>query len=333
GWVVLEPAPDDLRRHRDRERVYARELRELNRMRREPNQTRDGTEIDLFANAESREDVAEAHALGATGIGLYRTEFLFLQRMELPDENEQFHAYRDVILGMSGRPVTIRMLDLGADKADRTGLALRDEPNPALGLRGVRLSMARPALLETQLRALLRASGYGPLRILLPMISGREEVRTMRAHMMRIARDLRSEGHEIADYVALGAMIEIPAAALALPTFIGGVDFLSIGTNDLIQYLLAADRNNDALGELYTPLHPAVIRMLRDLIRMAKSRNRPIAVCGEIAGDARLAPMLLALGLEQFSLHPTTLLEVRRTIRNCDLDRLRANAPALLRAR
>ena len=333
GWVVLEPAPDDLRRHRDRERVYARELRELNRMRREPNQTRDGTEIDLFANAESREDVAEAHALGATGIGLYRTEFLFLQRMELPDENEQFHAYRDVILGMSGRPVTIRMLDLGADKADRTGLALRDEPNPALGLRGVRLSLARPALLETQLRALLRASGYGPLRILLPMISGREEVRTMRAHMKRIARDLRSEGHEIADYVALGAMIEIPAAALALPTFIGGVDFLSIGTNDLIQYLLAADRNNDALGELYTPLHPAVIRMLRDLIRMAKSRNRPIAVCGEIAGDARLAPMLLALGLEQFSLHPTTLLEVRRTIRNCDLDRLRANAPALLRAR
>ena len=218
GWVVLEPAPDDLRRHRDRERVYARELRELNRMRREPNQTRDGTEIDLFANAESREDVAEAHALGATGIGLYRTEFLFLQRMELPDENEQFHAYRDVILGMSGRPVTIRMLDLGADKADRTGLALRDEPNPALGLRGVRLSLARPALLETQLRALLRASGYGPLRILLPMISGREEVRTMRAHMMRIARDLRSEGHEIADYVALGAMIEIPAAALALLT-------------------------------------------------------------------------------------------------------------------
>ena len=155
----------------------------------------------------------------------------------------------------------------------------------------------------------------------------------MRIMCARIARDLRSEGHEIADYVALGAMIEIPAAALALPTFIGGVDFLSIGTNDLIQYLLAADRNNDALGELYTPLHPAVIRMLRDLIRMAKSRNRPIAVCGEIAGDARLAPMLLALGLEQFSLHPTTLLEVRRTIRNCDLDRLRANAPALLRAR
>ncbi len=333
GLVVLEPAPDDLRSHRARQRSYARELRELNRMRREPNRTRDGTEIELYANAESREDVAEAHALGATGIGLYRTEFLFLQRMELPDEDEQSRAYPDVVLGMSGRPVTIRTLDLGADKADRTGLALRDEPNPALGLRGVRLSLTRIGLLETQLRAMLRASGYGPLRILLPMISSREEVRTVRAEMVRIARDLRTEGHEIADYVALGAMIEVPAAAIALSSFIGGVDFLSIGTNDLIQYLLAADRNNEALGDLYTALHPAVLRLLRDVIRMANARNTPIAICGEIAGDARLAPMLLALGLEQFSLHPTTLLEVRRTIRNCDLDRLRANAPMLMRAR
>ena len=333
GRVVLEPAPDDLRGHRARQRSYARELRELNRMRSEPNRTRDGTEIEIYANAESREDVAEAHALGATGIGLYRTEFLFLQRMELPDEDEQFRAYRDVILGMSGRPVTIRTLDLGADKADRTGLALRDEPNPALGLRGVRLSLARTGLLETQLRAMLRASGYGPLRILLPMISSREEVRTVRMEMQRIARDLRSEGYEIADYVALGAMIEVPAAAIGLSSFIGGVDFLSIGTNDLIQYLLAADRNNEALGELYTVMHPAVLRLLRDAIRLANARNTPIAVCGEVAGDARFAPMLLALGLEQFSLHPTSLLEVRRTIRNCDLDRLRANAPALMRAR
>jgi phosphotransferase system enzyme I (PtsI) len=333
GRVVLEPAPDDLRHHRARQRGYARELRELNRMRSEPNRTRDGSEIELYANAESREDVAEAHALGATGIGLYRTEFLFLQRAELPDEDEQFRAYRDVILGMSGRPVTIRTLDLGADKADRTGLALRDEPNPALGLRGVRLSLARTGLLETQVRALLRASGYGTLRILLPMISSREEVRTVRAELQRIARDLRTEGHEIADYVALGAMIEVPAAAIALSSFIGGVDFLSIGTNDLIQYLLAADRNNEALGDLYTVMHPAVLRLLRDAIRLANARKTPIAVCGEIAGDARFAPLLLALGLEQFSLHPTTLLEVRRTIRNCDLDRLRAAAPALMRAR
>ncbi|MGY0556299.1 phosphoenolpyruvate--protein phosphotransferase [Lysobacter sp. A421] len=333
GTVILEPAPADLRRHRTAQRGYVRERRELNRLRREPNRTRDDTEIELYANAESRADVAEAHALGATGIGLYRTEFLFLQRNELPDEHEQFQAYRDVILGMSGRPVTIRTLDVGADKADRTDLALRDESNPALGLRGIRLSLARADLLETQLRALLRASGYGPLRILLPMITTRDEVRQARQHIKRIARDLHGEGHEMAGHVAVGAMIEVPAAAISLADFIGETDFLSIGTNDLIQYLLAADRNNEALGELYTLLHPAVLRVLRDVIRVAKRRQVPIALCGEVAGDARFAPLLLALGLEQFSMHPTSLLEVRRTIRDCDLARLRAHAPALMRAR
>ncbi len=333
GLVVVEPGPQDLRAHRAREREYIRERKELHRLRREPTRTLDGVDINLYANAESREDVAEAHALGATGIGLYRTEFLFLQRQELPDEEEQFRAYRDVVLGMSGRPVTIRTLDLGADKADRTGLALRDEPNPALGLRGVRLSLARMQLLETQLRALLRASGYGPLRILVPMVSSREEILEVRSQLKRIARDLRTQGHEIADYVALGAMIEVPAAALALPGFIGNVDFLSIGTNDLVQYLLAADRNNDALADLYTPLHPAVLRLLRDVIRMSRLRRKPIAVCGEMAGDPMYAPLLLGLGLTEFSLHPNTLLEVRRVIRACDLGALRKDLPLLMRAR
>ena len=333
GLVVLEPNADDLRRHHQSVRVHARERKQLNRLRREPSRTLDGVDIKLYANAESREDVAEAHALGAAGIGLYRTEFLFLQRNELPDEEEQFRAYRDVVLGMTGRTVTIRTLDLGADKADRTGLALRNEPNPALGLRGVRLSLARDGLLETQLRALLRASGYGPLRILLPMITSREEVLEVRSHVKRVARDLRSQGHEIAEHVPLGAMIEVPAAAISLSGFIGSVDFLSIGTNDLIQYLLAADRNNDALGDLYSPLHPAVLRLLRDVIRLAQARDTPIAVCGEMAGDAMLAPVLLALGLNEFSLHPSTLLEVRRKIRDCDLSALRARAPALMRAR
>lgn len=333
GLVVLEPGAADLRVHKAREREYVRERRELNRLRREPSRTRDGTDIGLYANAESRADVAEAHALGAAGIGLYRTEFLFLNSSRLPDEDEQFRAYRDVVLGMSGRPVTIRTLDLGADKADRTGLALRDEPNPALGLRGVRLSLAREGLLETQLRALLRASGYGPLRILLPMVSARTEVLTVRSAMKRISRELHSEGHEIASEIPLGAMIEVPAAALALSSFIGCVDFLSIGTNDLIQYLLAADRNNEALGDIYTPLHPAVLRLLRNVIRQSKSRGKPISVCGEIAGDPRFVPLLLALGLEEFSLHPGTLLEIRRTLLDCDLQQLRSNAPALMRAR
>jgi phosphotransferase system enzyme I (PtsI) len=333
GLIIAEPGPADLRAHRSREREYIRERRELHRLRREPTRTIDGIDINLYANAESREDVAEAHAVGATGIGLYRTEFLFLQRMELPDEEEQFRAYRDVVLGMSGRPVTIRTLDLGADKADRTGLALRDEPNPALGLRGVRLSLARDSLLETQLRALLRASGYGPLRILVPMVTSREEIREVRSRLKRVARDLRTQGHEIADHVPLGAMIEVPAAALALPGFIGSVDFLSIGTNDLVQYLLAADRNNDALADLYTPLHPAVLRVLREVIRLARLRQKPVAVCGEMAGDPMYAPLLLALGLTEFSLHPNTLLELRRVIRECDLVVLRKRLPQLMRAR
>lgn len=333
GLVVLEPGPADLRAYRARARLHARERKQLNRLRREPSRTLDGVDIKLYANAESREDVADAHALGAAGVGLYRTEFLFLQRHELPTEDEQFRAYRDVVLGMTGRTVTLRTLDLGADKADRTGLALRDEPNPALGLRGVRLSLAREGLLETQLRAMLRASGYGPLRILLPMICCREEVLAVREQLRKVARDLRSEGCEIAEHVPLGAMIEIPAAAMALSSFIGSVDFVSIGTNDLVQYLLAADRNNDALGELYTPLHPAVLRLLRDVIRQSNARGKPVAVCGEMAGDPRFTPLLLALGLQEFSLHPATLLEVRGTIRAHELASLRAAAPGLLRAR
>jgi len=286
-----------------------------------------------LSNIEHVAAIAEEQSQGSHCIGLDRPEFQCLRSTERPDEEEQFHAYRDVVLGMSGRPVTIRTLDLGADKADRTGLALRDEPNPAMGVRGVRLSLARTGLLETRLRAILRASGYGPLRILLPMVTMREEIRTVRNELDRIAVTLRREGHEIAPHVPLGTMIEVPAAAIALPGFIGDIDFLSIGTNDLIQYLLATDRNNDALGELHTPLHPAVLRVLRDVLVLAKRRGIAAAVCGEIAGDSRFTPLLLALGLEQFSVHPSSLLEVRRTIRACDVQALRARAPALMRAR
>jgi len=333
GMVVVEPDAADLRGHRARMRELVRERRQLNRLRREPSRTIDGVDIKLWANAESREDVAEAHALGAAGVGLYRTEFLFLNSNELPDEEAQFRAYRDVVLGMTGRTVTIRTLDLGADKADRTGLVLGHEPNPALGVRGVRLSLAHDAVFETQLRAIVRASGYGPVRVLVPMVSSREEMVDVRARLARVADELRRDGHEIAEAVPLGAMIEVPAAAIALPMFIDTLDFLSIGTNDLVQYLLAADRNNEALGALYTPLHPALLRLLRDVIALAGRRGKSVAVCGEMAADAMFAPLLLALGLGEFSLHPATLLEVRRAIRGCDLGALRARAPALLRAR
>ncbi len=333
GLVVLEPNAADLRAHHKRMTEAKRERRALNRLRREPSRTLDGTDIKLWANAESRDDVTEAHALGAAGVGLYRTEFLFMGSNELPDEEMQFRAYRDAVIAMTGRTVTIRTLDLGADKADKTGLALRDEPNPALGLRGVRLSLAREGLLQTQLRAMARASGYGPLRALVPMVSGYEEMRTVRTALDAVMVELRSEGFEVADHLPLGAMIEVPSAAISLPGFIGLCDFLSIGTNDLVQYLLAADRTNEALGELYSPLHPAVLRVLRDVVRIAARRGTPLAVCGEIAGDPTFVPMLLALGIGELSLHPATMLEVRRAVRGSDLAALRASTPALLRAR
>ena len=333
GEIVVDPAPDDLRQYRSRQRELAREQRELGRLRAKPTRTLDGAEITLLANAESHDDVAQAHALGARGLGLYRTEFLFMQRNQLPDEEEQFRVYRDTVLGMSGRPVTIRTLDLGADKADRTGLVLSSEENPALGLRGVRLSLARPKVSDTQLRAILRASGYGPLRILVPMLTTREEIMAVRRRLSRLAAILRNDGHEVAENIPVGAMIEVPAAAIALETFIDQVDFLSIGTNDLVQYLLAADRNNDAVAELYSPLHPAVLRLLYQVIETAQRHETPVAVCGEMAGDARMTALLLALGLTEFSLHPATLLEVRRPIREVNLAELRLQAPQLLAAR
>ncbi|WP_166206317.1 phosphoenolpyruvate--protein phosphotransferase [Cognatiluteimonas telluris] len=332
GLVVRDPDADDLRAHRARTREYARERKQLNRLRREPSRTRDGVDIKLWANAESREDVAESHALGAAGIGLYRTEFLFLNSRVLPDEDTQFRAYRDLVLGMTGRTVTIRTLDVGADKADRTGLALGNEPNPALGVRGVRLSMRNPGLFEAQLRAIVRASGYGPVRLLVPMVCCREEMVAVRSLLRKVVADLRREGHEVADAIPVGAMIEVPAAAIAVPGFVGLTDFLSIGTNDLVQYLLAIDRNNEALADLYTPLHPAVLRLLQSVITLANKRGIPVAVCGEMASEPDFVPLLLALGLVEFSMHPGTLLEVRRAIRACDLTTLRARAPALLRA-
>jgi phosphotransferase system enzyme I (PtsI) len=210
---------------------------------------------------------------------------------------------------------------------------LKDEPNPALGLRGVRLSLTRRALFETQLRAALRASAYGRVRLLLPMVTCAEEVVAVRREVTRVAAALRDEGHVLGEDVPLGVMIEVPAAALALPGFIRDVDFLSVGTNDLVQYLLAVDRNHEGLGRLYTPLHPAVIRVLRDTIMLAQRHSCPIAVCGEMAAAPEYAPLLLALGLTDFSLHPGTMLEVRQRIRDCDFAALQSRRPALLRAR
>jgi phosphotransferase system enzyme I (PtsI) len=333
GEVVVHPTAQDLARHRNWQRESLREGRRLARLADVETRTRDGHKLRLFANAERPEDIKRARNLGAAGIGLYRTEFLFLAHDGLPDEDEQFAAYRDAVLGAGGLPVTIRTLDLGADKADAAGLVVAKEPNPALGIRGVRLSLRQPDVFVTQLRAILRASCYGPLRILVPMISNASELAEVRRLLEACARDLRTAGHEIPDQFELGAMVEVPAAALNVRALLEVVDFLAIGSNDLTQYVLAADRNNDQLGKLYQPAHPAVLRLLAHVIACARRARKPVSLCGEIAGDPAFAPVLVALGLEDFSLLPDRILEQRDALARCDRKALRGLAPRLLRAR
>jgi len=332
GEVVVHPTAKDLARYRQYQREQARSTEALQRLKYARTLTSDGTEIHLYANAEMSADIVQARALGSAGIGLYRTEFLFLQRHEVPDEEEQFAAYRDVVLGMGGMPVTIRTLDLGADKADGTGIALGREPNPALGVRGVRLSMAHPQLFATQLRAILRAANFGRVRILVPMVTTCEEVVAIRKLVEECAKQLRSSGHEITDHYEFGAMIEVPAAAIALPSMIRHLDFVSIGTNDLTQYTLAVDRGNDALGAMYDPLHPAVLKLLAQIIATTHRARKQVTLCGEMAGEPRYTALLLALGLTSFSMHPSSLLEVRQAIGKCDRASLRRQGGGLLRA-
>ncbi len=332
GNVIAHPTAQDLAGYRQWQRELAQLDKRRARLRDAETRTVDGVDIRLYANAEMTGDIARARACGAAGIGLYRTEFLFLQRKDAPGEEEQFLAYRDLVLGMGGLPVTIRTLDLGADKADSAGLVLEDEPNPALGVRGVRLSLRIPQLMHTQLRAILRTTGYGPVRILIPMISAVEEIITVKRMIKECAMQLRSEGHEIADQFTVGAMIEVPAAAIALPGMIQHLDFVSIGTNDLVQYTLAVDRNNNELGDLYDPLHPAVLRLVAQTIAVCKRTKRPVTLCGEIAGDVHFTAMLIALGLTEFSMHPGLILEVRETVNALDRSKLRGMAPSLLHA-
>lgn len=332
GKVIVHPTAQDLAGYRHWQREVVQQDKRRARLRNAETRTRDGVDIQLYANAEMAGDVAQARSYGAAGIGLYRTEFLFLQRKDAPGEEEQFLAYRDLVLGMGGLPVTIRTLDLGADKVDSAGLVLKDEPNPALGVRGVRLSLRTPQLMHTQLRAILRTTSYGPVRILVPMVSTIEEIVTVRRMVKECAAQLRSEGHHIADTFELGAMIEVPAAAIALPSMIRKLDFVSIGTNDLVQYTLAVDRNNNELGALYDPLHPAVLRLIAQIIAVCNRAGRPVTLCGEIAGDTHFTAMLIALGLTEFSMHAGLLLEVRETINAIDRTAVRKLAPVLLRA-
>ncbi len=330
--VIVHPTAQDLARYRQWQRTATREGKRLAALANAPTCTHDGAGIGLYANAEQPGDLATARSHGASGIGLYRSEFLFLGREGLPSEDEQFRAYRNLVLAMGGLPVTIRTLDLGADKAGSAGLTVRDEENPALGVRGVRLSLRHPLVFATQLRAILRAASYGPVRILVPMVTQRDELEAVRTLLDHCLRDLRNEGVDLPEYVPLGAMIEVPAAALNLRSLLEYVDFLSLGTNDLAQYVLASDRNNDILGSLYSPLQPALLRVMHHVINTGQRAGKQVSVCGEMAGDPLFTPLLLALGLIEFSVHPGQLLTIRDRIAHLERARLRRLAPRILRA-
>ncbi len=329
GVLIVNPDERALAEYQSRARKLEAERQKLRRLRSTPAVTVDGKPIDLHVNIELPQDVAEARQAGATGVGLFRSEFLFLNRDDLPSEDEQFEAYRKVAEAMDGLPVTIRTLDLGADKsingADRSG------PNPALGLRAIRFCLAEPQMFMTQLRAILRASHYGRIRVLIPMLAHAHEIEQTFTVIEHTRATLEQMDVPYDRSIAVGGMIEIPAAALSLGIFMRKLDFLSIGTNDLIQYTLAIDRTDDAVAHLYDPLHPAVLHLIANTIRRANRANVPVAVCGEMAGDLTATRLLLGFGLRQFSMHPAQVLAIKEQVLRTDVRRAEPLASRILR--
>ncbi len=320
GVVIINPDKRVLSEYRSRQSQLELEKRKLKRIKTTAATTLDGCSVELFANIELPQDIEQVKESGATGIGLFRSEFLFLNRDDLPTEDEQFEAYRTVARKMQGLPVTIRTFDLGADKnldSDK-----RVSVNPALGLRAIRLSLAEPQMFHTQLRAILRASRHGQIRILVPMLSSVSEIDQTLRLIENAKQSLREEKITFDEKIQVGGMIEIPAAALSLDIFMRKLDFLSVGTNDLIQYTLAIDRTDDSVAHLYDPLHPAVLRLVAHIIRSASRAKVPVAVCGEMAGDVLFTRLLLGFGLRQFSMHPAQLLRVKQEV-------LRSNVPVV----
>lgn len=329
GVVIVNPGPEVLSEYQLKQNQWQLAQQKLQRIKTTKAVTVDGISIDLLANIEVPEDVVSAKAAGAVGVGLYRTEFLFMNRKEMPGEQEQFEAYRHVAEAMKGYPVTIRTLDIGADKQLNPD-EIVTATNPALGLRAVRYCLAEPHIFHTQFRALLRASHYGNVKILIPMLSSLSELRQSKLLLQRAKDSLRLENIPFDDQIMLGGMVEIPAAAINAEAFAQELDFLSIGTNDLIQYTLAIDRADDAVAHLYNPLHPAVLRLIQLTIQGAEKHGKPVSVCGEMAGDTRLTRLLLGLGMRQLSMHPSQILSVKSQILQCEESLLVKQAKKIL---
>ncbi len=321
GVLVVNPDKDTLAEYKLKQEQWQIEQQKLKRIKLTRSVTLDGTAIDLYANIEVPDDVVQVKASGASGIGLYRTEFLFMNRREAPTEEEQFEAYKAVAVAMDGKPVTIRTLDLGADKQVNPETE-RSCTNPALGLRAIRLCLAEPQMFHVQLRALLRASAFGNIKILIPMLSSLTELRQTLLLLERAKQSLRLEKVDFNNDIEVGGMIEIPAAALCAEAFAKELDFLSIGTNDLIQYSLAIDRTDDSVSHLYNPLHPAILQLIEITLKAGKKLGKEVSVCGEMAGDSKLTRLLLGLGLRQFSMHPSHILSIKHQVLQSDLVKL-----------
>ncbi len=332
GILFVAPDPIVISEYEKRARKIERVQRELKALRTSEAISRDGVTVQLLANIELPEDMAGVHQALASGIGLYRTEFLFMNRKTPPDEEEQFAAYVKVIRELPGRPVTIRTLDLGADKQADIDLPTT-AVNPALGLRAVRLCLQEVGLFKVQLRAILRASAFGTVRLMIPMLSNIDEI----ARVIEIVREVQEEllriGVNFDTNIPIGGMIEVPAAAVSADLFAAHLDFLSIGTNDLIQYTLAIDRVDDTVNYLYDPLHPSVLRLIAMTIDAADKQGIPVAMCGEMAGDTRYTRLLLGLGLREFSMHPSALLEIKKIVRESAIADLKQQSAQVMAAR
>jgi phosphotransferase system enzyme I (PtsI) len=336
GTVIVDPSPAVIEEYRSLKLQRDHQRSRLARLRHLPSVTRDGQHVELLANIEQPGDAAAALAAGAVGIGLFRSEFLFMNRDgELPGEDEQFEAYRTAVVAMRGRPVTIRTVDIGADKAlDRMSAnELRHEHalNPALGLRAIRWSLSEPAMFRQQLRAILRAGAYGRVRILIPMVAHLSEVLHTVEALARARQQLDDAGRKYGP-VELGAMVEVPAAALMLPAFLRHFDFVSIGTNDLIQYTLAIDRADEAVAHLYNAWHPAVLQLVAQTIAQANGLKKEVSVCGEMAGDPAFTELLLGMGLRSFSMHPSQIVAVKERVLATDTSEWARNLGRVLAA-
>ena len=322
GHTILQPDAAQLLESRQEARAYREQEKQLKKLRDQPAVTTDGTRIEMLANIEFTEEVPEAIEFGAEGIGLYRTEFLFMDGDRVPGEQAQYETYAEAVRALGGRPLTIRTLDLGADKIAPGLKDLHEErePNPFLGCRSIRLCLQHLDLFRTQLRAILRASAEGPVRIMFPLICNIMELRQAKMVLSDVREDLEDQGLEVGN-VPIGVMIEVPSAALQASALAKEVDFFSVGTNDLIQYTVAVDRSNERIASLYTGAHPAVLMLIRDVIRAANHAKIGVALCGEMAGDPEFAMLLMGFGLRKFSITPPAIPGVKRVIRSIGIER------------